>query len=59
MNDIDKLIHILETLNINYADYYSPDGSAEVQICDYDYKVIGVVWFDVNGIFKNCYSCDG
>ena len=54
MRDIDKLLHILDTLNIKYADYYRPNGSADIQICDSDSRVLGVVWFDENGNFKSC-----
>lgn len=49
MQDIDKLMHILNTLNIGYADYYKPDGTIDVQICDLNYKVLGVVKFNVDG----------
>ena len=54
MTDLDKLIHILTTLNIEYADYSRPDGRGEVQICDHDFKSIGVVYFDADGNFDSC-----
>ena len=49
MQDIDKLMLILNTLNIEYADYYKPDGTIDVQICDLNYKVLGTVQFDADG----------
>lgn len=49
MQDIDKLMLILNTLNIEYADYYKPDGTVDVQICDLNYKVLGTVQFDADG----------
>ena len=49
MQDIDKLMLILNTLNIEYADYYKPDGTVDVQICDLNYKVLGIVQFDADG----------
>ena len=54
MTDLDKLIHILTTLNINYADYYRPDGRGELQICDQDFIPIGGVYFDADGKFESC-----
>lgn len=54
MSDIDKLLYILNTLKIKYSDYYRPNGRADVQICDRDTKVIGVVWFDADGNFESC-----
>ena len=49
MQDIDKLMLILNTLNMEYADYYKPDGTVDVQICDLNYKVLGTVQFDADG----------
>jgi hypothetical protein len=54
MPDINKLIYILDKLNIKYADYYRPDGSADIQICNRDGEVIGVVWFDADGNLQAC-----
>ena len=56
MTDLDRLILILETLKIEYADYYRPDGRADVHIYDQDMKLVGSMWFDADGNFK---SCDG
>lgn len=49
MQNIDKLMLILNTLNIEYAVYYKSDGTVDVQICDLNYKVIGIVQFDADG----------
>ena len=40
---------ILKTLNIEYAAYYRADGTVDVQICDLNYKVLGIVQFDADG----------
>ena len=49
MQDIDKLMLILNTLKIAYADCYKSDGTIEVQIADLNYKVLGTVRFDSDG----------
>ena len=49
MQNIDKLMLILKTLNIEYAAYYRADGTVDVQICDLNYKVLGIVQFDADG----------
>lgn len=54
MTDLDKLTYVLDKLNIKYADYYRPDGSADVQICNHDGEVICVVWFDLDGNLQSC-----
>ena len=48
MQDIDKLMLILNTLKIEYAVYYKSDGTIEVQIADLNYKVLGTVRFDAD-----------
>ena len=49
MQDIDKLMLILNTLKIEYANYYKSDGTIEVQIADLNYQVLGTVRFDADG----------
>ena len=49
MQDIDKLMLILNTLKIAYADCYKSDGTIEVQIADLNCKVLGTVRFDADG----------
>lgn len=58
MSDIDKLLYVLNMLNIEYYDYYRPSGEADVQICDHDSNIIAVMWFDADGKFESCAVCN-
>ena len=51
------MLEVLDELKVTYSDYYRPDGRCDIQICNDESMVIGVIAFDADGNFESCNQC--
>ena len=57
LNDREIILEVLDELKVTYSDYYRPDGRCDIQICNDESMVIGVIAFDADGNFESCNQC--